>query len=178
MTLEVMDFIAAFKKLHSHYFSTGVKAIEVGSLNINGQCREHFEDPDDVLGIDRIAGPGVDKVMEIRDAESNHYDTVLSSESLEHDPDWKETIRHLLRVARSGGWIIVTCAGTGHKTHCSKENPRKFSAGGKDYVVAIDHYRNVTAAELMAAFGGAQAFRPNYYLEEHSLHTWFLGRKL
>ena len=86
--------------------------LEVGSYNVNGSVRHLF--PDTVYtGVDVREGPGVDKVV---DGESlpflaGCFDTVISTEMLEHDPKPWRTVSEMARVLRADGTLILTARG-------------------------------------------------------------------
>lgn len=92
--------------------------LEVGSRNVNGSVRPMFSG--EYVGVDIVAGPGVDAVV---DADDDHYlyasawcGTIVSTEMLEHDPRPWLTIRKMADALYHNGLLILTCRGfdTGH----------------------------------------------------------------
>lgn len=87
--------------------------LEVGSFNVNGTIRDHFDGQ--YLAVDSQAGPGVDFVA---DAERLHerlalndWQVVVSTEMFEHvDRPWL-AMRELADACAPGGHVIVTCRG-------------------------------------------------------------------
>lgn len=104
------QWFKAVKLLYPERFEN-VNVLDVGSLDINGSCREHFTGGS-YLGIDVEEGKGVDLICMGQDfmAPDNTYDVVVSGECFEHNPFWKETFVNMHRVCRVEGLIMMTCA--------------------------------------------------------------------
>jgi hypothetical protein len=64
------------------------RVLEVGSLNINGTVRDFFTGCD-YTGVDVASGPGVDVVALGQDVDypDRSFDTVVSAECMEHNPE-------------------------------------------------------------------------------------------
>lgn len=113
----VQDFIASLKRDKPEWFRDR-RVLEVGSYDINGSPRGHFENCA-YLGIDRRCGPGVNLVAEISDLWSWQFDVVISTEALEHDPHWRDTLQTMRE--RCTGLLIVTAAIDPRTPHCVEE---------------------------------------------------------
>ena len=85
--------------------------LELGSLNVNGSVRDYFTGP--YIGVDKQAGRGVDKVMDANklDFPDDSFDTVVSTEMLEHDPAPWLTFAEIRRVLKPGGKLLLTTRG-------------------------------------------------------------------
>lgn len=105
MTPQVREFVA------SHADKLTGKVLEVGSLNVNGSIRDIV--PIDT-GIDFREGEGVDFVCRAEHLADhfipNHFDSVVSTETLEHIEHWKEALTAISRVVKPGGWWVFTMA--------------------------------------------------------------------
>lgn len=127
MHREVDLFVKEVKKEHPQYFSLS-KVLEVGSLNINGSVRPFF-DQCWYVGIDVGKGKGVDVVCPIHQFKViNTFDTVISTEMLEHDMYWRSSLLQMYDNLKSGGILILTCAGPtrpphGFKDHTPQDSP-------------------------------------------------------
>jgi len=110
-------FVEFVKYFFPNFFS-GANVLEVGSLDVNGTIRRYFKDCN-YTGIDIAEGPGVDVVCQGQayDAPAGTFDTVVSCEAMEHDPHWRDTFENMLRLCKSGGLVLVTCAGVGRPEH-------------------------------------------------------------
>src|SRR5688500_7243202 len=95
------------------------KVLEVGSLNINGSVRGFFFNPRKYIGCDVGPGPGVDVVCPGEDLtyEDNYFDTSITTECFEHNPNWISTFDNMHRMTRNGGLIVMTCASEGRPEH-------------------------------------------------------------
>ena len=126
------------------------RVLEVGSLDINGSVRDLFEDCD-YTGVDLQIGPGVDLACpgQLLALPSEYFDTVVSAECFEHNPYWRETFANMLRMARPGGLVLISCATTGRKEHgTSRTRPddSPFTVQAR-----WDYYRNLVADDLTRA---------------------------
>ena len=113
---EQSDYIASLKVKFPLAFS-GERTLEVGSLNINGTVRNAFTSSE-YVGVDVGEGPGVDIVIGGHEYDSSSlFDCCISCECFEHNPFWKETFLNMIRLCKSGGLVVFTCATTGRPEH-------------------------------------------------------------
>lgn len=117
------DFCTRVKENLPEYFS-GVSVIDFGSLNINGDNRYLFNDYI-YTGVDIGEGTNVDVVCRASQYKPKEkVDVVISTEMLEHDEQWKESLLNMVQVLKSGGLLILTCATTGRPEHgTSRKSP-------------------------------------------------------
>ena len=94
------------------------KVLDIGSFDVNGNEKPWFDDCD-FIGLDLLPGPGVDVACPANeyDAADNTFDTIISCECWEHNPFYKESIMNAIRMLKSGGYFIWTCATTGRPVH-------------------------------------------------------------
>lgn len=138
---EQMAFVEWVSLEHPDYF-TGKRVLEIGSLNVNGTVRTFFQDCD-YVGIDCHDGRGVDVVTLAHEYDPDEpFDVVISCEAFEHDPYLEQTLQMAMRLLRSGGLFVATCAGPNRPEHGTK------ATGHKIWSPDPDHYRNVGAFEL------------------------------
>ena len=77
-------------------------AIEIGSLNVNGSIRDLFPHYD-YLGLDLVAGPGVDVVADGATFDTpKRFDVAISCEAFEHAANWLSLI-HISEPTRPCG---------------------------------------------------------------------------
>lgn len=118
MHASVHQFFADHTK--PEYFQ-GKKILEVGSLYVNGSVRGFVEgfNPETYHGIDFIDGQGVDEVLDAeRLAErfgKDSFDTVISTEMLEHAEHWRECVNNMKDVTKD--LLIITTRGPGFPLH-------------------------------------------------------------
>ena len=102
---------------------TGKSVIEVGSYNINGSLREPMVrlNPSKYVGVDITEGPCVDQVCKAEDVLSTFgaesFDTVISTEMMEHVENWKNVVHNLKGVCKKGGVILITTRSVGFPKH-------------------------------------------------------------
>lgn len=87
------------------------ETLEVGSYDVNGTVRQFFTGP--YVGCDITHGPSVDVIC---DAEylmwgSERFDTVVSTEMLEHCPRPWVAVAEMARVLKPGGHLLLTARG-------------------------------------------------------------------
>lgn len=143
------------------------RVLDVGSLDINGSNRYLFTECG-YTGIDIVKGYNVEFVTSAHEFDpltknylsetfgvaelatdpqnQEPFDTVISTEMLEHDCHWKESLRNMYRLLRPGGLLIITCA-TGvrpeHGTtnHCPADSP-----------LTNDWYKNLSPHDIVEAY--------------------------
>lgn len=115
--------------------------VELGSYDINGSIRALFEGCE-YTGVDVRSGPGVDLVCSAHDVPlcSGGYAIVASAEMLEHDENWRKSIRRMLELVSPGGLVIITCAAPGREPHGLEFSP---------------YYRNVGVSDALGEIGSA-----------------------
>jgi len=90
------------------------RVLEVGSLNVNGSVRPLFGNAD-YTGVDRVAGPNVDMVLDAHALETVFddmtFDCVVCTEMLEHDTQPWRSLAQMHRVTAPFGCLIVTARG-------------------------------------------------------------------
>ena len=151
------------------------RVIDFGSLDINGG--PHLDIQASYIGVDIGPGPNVDLVCPAQEVSfpSQSFDGAISSECLEHNPFWRETIFQMARLTRSGGLVVWSCAGIGRAIHGVSSSPDKgisapFVASSSDY------YRNVDARSAKMALNYRGWFDDWVFLENLSAHdTYFVG---
>lgn len=123
---------------------TNLKVLEIGSLDINGSIKKIFEYyTTEYIGIDPQAGPGVDIVTSGTEySNPGYFDVVVTCETFEHTPEWKQIINQSYNNLKDGGLFIATMAGEGRHPHSAiDENPIR------DW----EHYSNIGWWELNQA---------------------------
>ena len=154
------------------------KVLEVGSLNINGSVRGFFFNPQLYIGCDVGKGPGVDVVCPGEDLtyDEGSFDTVISTEMMEHNPNWVKTLHNMHRMLRKNGLMVTTCAGPGRPEH----GTTRSDVGSSPLTVAKgwDYYGNVSTEDIEEQLDLPEMFT-EWHLEynEHSCDTYFWGIK-
>lgn len=152
---------------------TGVSVLEVGSLNINGTVRDFFPHPREYVGVDLIAGPGVDRVCAGQDLDyaDDSWDVVVSAECFEHNSEWVATFANMARM--SGRYVFFTCASTGRAEHGTHATTPGDSPATNDY------YRNLSERDFRDAFDLPTIFAAyGFEYNPRTCDLYFYGVKL
>ena len=138
------EYCLSVKRRHPELFQ-GVRVLDIGSLDINGNNRFLFQDYS-YTGVDIGEGPNVDVVCRGHEHYSSiPYDVSISTECLEHDEYWSLTLQNMYALTRPGGLMLMTCATTGRREH----GTRRSSPGDAPFVG--DYYQNLTEQDVRQA---------------------------
>lgn len=157
MHYPVKFFISQIKREFPYKFRLR-KVLEVGSHNINGSPREYF-DFCDYTGVDIYKGKGVDIVGKITDKsiklKSDSFDLVISTEMLEHDNEWADSLKKMYDLLKPAGLLIVTCAAPARKEHGTKRTSTEWcSPDTSDYYqnISLSMFRKVVPDDLFEMY--------------------------
>jgi len=118
MHRQVHDFAYRVHELTPASFDSPLHVLEIGARNVNGTLRPMFI-AQEYVGCDIVEGPGVDLVRNAKDLDylDGSFDTVFSTETLEHTSDWQAVLKNMWRMTKPGGLMFVTAAGVGRQIH-------------------------------------------------------------
>jgi SAM-dependent methyltransferase len=157
-----IKFCKSVKKLYPQHFRR-VNVIDVGSLDINGSNRYLFS-RSHYIGIDLHEGKNVDVIghahnvipvlepkMEpyqrktiwnpdlTRIEYTEFFDTVISTECLEHDQYFNLTLIEMYKKLRPGGLMLITAGGVGRQEHGTSRDRPELSPFTNDYYLNLDN---------------------------------------
>lgn len=137
------DFCNWVKSKFPEFFKNK-RVADFGSLDINGSNLEFFEDCE-YIGIDLGPGKNVHVVSKAHEyaAPDGYFDTVCTTEMLEHDQYIHLSLPNMLRVLKPGGLFLLTCAGPGRPEHGTRRTDpyaSPFTSKAGDWG---DYYKNV-----------------------------------
>ena len=172
---EQIEFISKVKEKYSKYF-TNKCVVEIGSLNINGSVR-HFFEKCVYIGVDVGPGPGVDVVSLGHEYNMpNSFDVAISCECFEHDPHWQKTFANMIKLCKSDGLIVFSCATTGRKEHGTTKSEPQSSPLTVN--LGWDHYQNLTEIDFTEVFDFENLFSEHIFIENtQSQDLYFYGIK-
>lgn len=171
------EFVASIKQIFPKFFKQK-RVLEIGSLDINGSVRQHFEMCDHI-GIDVAPGPGVDIVCQGQEfaAPDSSFDVVISCEVMEHNPYWKETFQNMIRLCKPGGLVLMTCATVGRPEH----GTTRTSTNDSPLTIAIgwDYYRNLTSSDFKKLIPIRNWFSVHMFCSSYSFwDLYFVGFRI
>lgn len=142
MHKEVRIYCESVKKRFPEKFKNK-DILECGSLDINGNNRYLFEGGL-YCGIDICEGKNVDVVSRIHLYEPQAtFDVIISTEMLEHDEYYRESLKKMFSLMRPNGLLLITAAGTGRPEHGTFEHHPGDSPKTQGY------YQNVTVPMIV-----------------------------
>lgn len=182
-------FCKYVRSLYPQFFKR-VNVIDVGSQDINGNNRYLFN-KSYYVGIDIHAGFNVDivgRAHEVIDAilpkleinyvwnphltriePTDQFDTIISTEALEHDKYIDRTLISMYNKLKPGGLMLITAGGDGRHEHGTADHFPELSPGTNDY------YKNVSNKDF-SDIVPASAFSV-YYLAQVDKDFQFYGIK-
>ena len=169
---EQQDFCLSVKNKFPDKFKN-CSVLDIGSFDINGNNRYLFEDYT-YIGLDLGEGKNVDVVCYGHEYKSKtKFDVIISTEALEHDFYWKETLLNAYKLLKKGGLLIFTCATTGRDQHGLKHAAPECSPFTNEY------YHNLTIEDIESVFQLEELFYDHYLVEKHdTMHDlYFWGIK-
>ena len=102
---------------------TDKDVLEVGARDVNGSVRPLIEKhkPNRYVGVDIEKGKRVDYVCDavnlVEEFGAASFDMLVSTEMLEHVPDWRAVVSNFKRVLRPGGVLYLTTRSPGFPYH-------------------------------------------------------------
>jgi len=122
--------------------------VEFGGRDLNGSVKRLYKTPN-YVSIDLYEGPGVDIVADAENFEWDGrwpVDHVVSVETFEHAPNWKQLVARGYELLENGGYMIITCATDPREPHSTHDGvPVSIRKLGDD-----ETYRNVPKEEMDA----------------------------
>lgn len=150
---EARHFVTWISQNLPEYFALKSVVLDIGSADINGNNRELFKGP--YTGLDIAPGNNVDIVCKGSEApfEDEHFDTVITTECLEHDMFYSDTLVKAYALLRPGGLLVMTCATEGRAEHGTpRTTPWDSLTSGLSDSSWSNYYKNLTPSDIMTAF--------------------------
>ena len=149
MHKEAREFTLFVRRILSEFF-IGKVVLDVGSGDINGNNKFLFENCE-YNGNDVIQAPNVTIVSKTKDLpfKDNTFDTIVSTECFEHDPEYKESIIKIYNMLKPNGLFCFSCASTGRPEHGTRRSNPNDSYGTIGNLEDMsDYYKNLTEIDL------------------------------
>jgi SAM-dependent methyltransferase len=176
---QARDFTIFIKNILPDFF-INKRVLDVGSGDINGNNRFLFENCE-YNGNDVIHAKNVTIISKTKDLpfEDNSFDTIISTECFEHDPEYKESFLKIYTMLKLDGLFCFTCASTGRGEHGTRRTSPNDSYGtiGK-LEDMLDYYKNLTEIDLNEVLPLNNLFSVwNTYYHSGTKDLYFVGIK-
>lgn len=172
-----LQYVASVSKTH---FTRGKLVLDVGSFDFNGSNRPLFDSSCKIHGNDVFPGRNVDLVYKTSELPfyDPTFDTIVSSNCFQHDPDYKESLRKLIQILRPGGILAFTCATTGKPEHGTKKNKPEMSLGTRSGLSKWkDYYKTLTFEDIKDSLNLAGFQMYAVFCNKASKDLFFVGLK-
>ncbi len=154
MHTAVREFIKSVKKEFGYKFRLRT-VLEVGSHNINGSPRDFFWLNKKYVGVDISTGKGVNIVGRLSQIVfEEQFGVVVSTEMLEHDNEYRQSLRKMYDLLLPGGLMLITCAGPDRLEHGTKRTSPECSPDTTDYYhnISTDEFRKILPECLFESY--------------------------
>lgn len=179
MHIEARDFTIFVQQVLRDFF-INKKVLDVGSGDINGNNRFLFENCE-YHGNDVIPARNVTIVSRTKDLPfpDDSFDTIISTECFEHDPDYVESLTKIYKMLRPGGLFVFTCASNGRPEHGTRRTTVHDSYGTIGNVADMqDYYKNLDSNDVNKVMNFKETFQCyDTYYNMRSKDLYFVGIK-
>lgn len=154
-------------------FFRRVSVLDCGSLDINGNNRYLFDLNSTYTGIDIVKGENVDIVRRVH-IHSGLYDTIISTEMLEHDEFYEYSLQNMVKMLKPGGLLLITVAYILRPEHGTHEtNP-------DDSPLTNGYYKNLTIEDIWQTIPPTEIFDEFEFTvgdKGNDLYFWGIKKK-
>jgi SAM-dependent methyltransferase len=179
MHWEARHFTMFVKQTLSDFFANK-RVLDVGSGNINGNNRYLFDNCH-YDGNDVIEANNVTVVSKTKDLPfvNQLFDTIISTECFEHDPEYAKSFVKIHNMLKPGGLFCFTCASTDRPEHGTRRTTPGDSYGTIGNLDDMsDYYKNLTAQDVNDVIPFNQLFSAwDTYYNDASKDLYFIGIK-
>jgi SAM-dependent methyltransferase len=179
MHIQARDFTLFVKQILTDFFINR-RVLDVGSGDINGNNRFLFENCQ-YEGNDVVRASNVTIVSKTKDLPfvEDTFDTIISTECFEHDPEYKESFIKIYEMLKPDGLFCFTCASTGRGEHGTRRTTPMDSYGTIGNLEDMsDYYKNLTEMDVNEVLKFNQLFSTwDTYYNSESKDLYFIGIK-
>lgn len=179
MHTQARNFTIFVKSILTDFF-INKRVLDVGSGDINGNNRFLFENCE-YDGNDVINAKNVTIVSKTKDLpfKENTFDTIISTECFEHDPEYKASLVKIYNMLKPDGLFCFTCASTNRAEHGTMRTSPNQSYGTIGKLADMsNYYKNLTEKDLNEVIPLNNSFSSwNTYYNSQSKDLYFVGIK-
>lgn len=179
MHKQVIHFMEFVKKIFPNFF-INKRVLDVGSGDINGNNRFLFENCE-YDGNDVIEATNVTIISKTKDLPyaNSTFDTIISTECFEHDPEYKESFIKIYNMLKPDGLFCFSCASTGRHEHGTRRTSPNDSYGTIGNLNdMVDYYKNLTEIDLNKVLPLNKLFTVwDTYYNSETKDLYFVGIK-
>jgi SAM-dependent methyltransferase len=179
MHIQARQFTEFVKSIFPDFF-INKKVLDVGSGDINGNNRFLFTDCE-YDGNDVCEAPNVTVVSRTKNLpfDNSTFDTIISTECFEHDPDYEDSFKKIYNMLKPGGLFVFTCASTGRAEHGTRRTSSGDSYGTMAKIEDMhDYYKNLTEVDINNIIRVNTVFKVfKFYYNSYSKDLYFVGVK-
>jgi len=158
------------KKNHPSYF-INKRVLDIGALDVNGNNRYLFSEGK-YIGLDVVPGPNVDVVSIAHMYKpSALFDVVLSTNALEHDLYWRQTLDAMLALLKPAGLLFFSVASSWPE-HGTKRNAPTHSGTSQMGAEWENYYQNLREVDIYKNFDLTQFSRCSISTFAEDLRFW------
>jgi SAM-dependent methyltransferase len=174
---QATEFTLFIREILTEYFINKT-VLDVGSGDINGNNNHLFEYCK-YIGNDVIKAPNVSIVSKTKDLPfTTIFDTIISTECFEHDPEYKQSLLKIYSMLKSDGLLFFTCASTGRAEHGTRQTSPNDSYGTIGNLEdMVDYYKNLTEQDIKEILPSHLFSSCNTYYNSESHDLYFVGIK-
>lgn len=173
--IKQIEFCTKVKLLFPNFFDNK-SVLDVGSLDINGSNRYLFNNCS-YYGIDVGAGANVDFVSKAHEfiVPDETYDTIISTECFEHDMYYNLSIKAIIKMLKSNGLFLFTCATDGRPEHGTTRTSPADAPLLANYGDWSDYYKNLIEQDIRDVIDIESIFKEFSFevnKKSHDLYFW------
>lgn len=164
-------------------YVTTLNVLDCGAGDINGNNRYLFKNTDKVtfnyIGVDIQQNTNVDIIAKIHELEyTEYFDIIISSECFEHDMYYEKSIKNIMKMLKTFGLFIFTCASYGRPEHGTyKTSPQDSLTTTINNDEWGNYYKNLIHMDFyeIEEFNNMISF--NFFYNKKSKDLYFYGTK-
>lgn len=180
---QARNFTLYVKSQFPDFFRNYRFVLDVGSADINGNNRFLFSNcvyiSNDVVHSRNVGIVCETAKLPFSDAS---FDTIISTECFEHDMNYRDSLKKIVRLLKPGGLFTFTCATTGRAEHGTlRTSPTEsMTTQLQEEPEWANYYKNLTEDDIREVLDVDEIFEKYFFTtntESFDLYFWGIKRK-